>query len=69
MYKSDRSSSCKNLKVYKCSMIALPSFLCIFYRFVNDPVITKYAKIAARLVNKTVRDVAMRCQWMKVCTR
>ncbi|XP_078161943.1 uncharacterized protein LOC144557265 isoform X4 [Carex rostrata] len=33
--------------------------------FANDPVITKYAKIATRLVNKTVRDVAMRCQWMK----
>ncbi|KAJ3682313.1 hypothetical protein LUZ60_014886 [Juncus effusus] len=33
--------------------------------FATDPVITKYAKIAARLRGKTVRDVAMRCQWMK----
>lgn len=52
-------------------MIVLPfclfPFLCMFFRFANDPVITKYAKIAARLINKTVRDVAMRCQWMKVC--
>ncbi|KAJ4746974.1 histone H2A deubiquitinase (DUF3755) [Rhynchospora pubera] len=30
----------------------------------NEQSILKYIKIAARLPEKTVRDVAMRCQWM-----
>ncbi|XP_072988812.1 uncharacterized protein [Typha latifolia] len=33
-------------------------------KFANEPNIMKYIKIAARLPEKTVRDVAMRCQWM-----
>ncbi|GJN02306.1 hypothetical protein PR202_ga19645 [Eleusine coracana subsp. coracana] len=40
-------------------------------RYVNEQGIMKYIKIAASLPNKTVRDVAMRCQWVgkKVSTR
>ncbi|KAJ1280058.1 hypothetical protein BS78_04G203300 [Paspalum vaginatum] len=33
-------------------------------KFANEPGIMKYIKIAATLPEKTVRDVAMRCQWM-----
>ncbi|XP_026666156.2 uncharacterized protein LOC103721923 isoform X2 [Phoenix dactylifera] len=33
-------------------------------RYANEPNIMKYIKIAARLPDKTVRDVAMRCRWM-----
>ncbi|XP_044967214.1 uncharacterized protein LOC123427272 isoform X2 [Hordeum vulgare subsp. vulgare] len=33
-------------------------------RYVNEHGIMKYIKIAASLPTKTVRDVAMRCQWM-----
>ncbi|XP_020083635.1 uncharacterized protein LOC109707012 isoform X2 [Ananas comosus] len=33
-------------------------------RFASEPSIMKYIKIAALLPEKTVRDVAMRCQWM-----
>ncbi|OQU85355.1 uncharacterized protein LOC110434662 isoform X2 [Sorghum bicolor] len=32
--------------------------------YANEPGIMKYIKIAAMLPDKTVRDVAMRCQWM-----
>ncbi|RRT59525.1 hypothetical protein BHE74_00023843, partial [Ensete ventricosum] len=32
--------------------------------YANEPNIMKYIKIAARLPDKTVRDVAMRCQLM-----
>ncbi|XP_038977864.1 uncharacterized protein LOC120108352, partial [Phoenix dactylifera] len=35
-------------------------------RYANEPNIMKYIKIAARLPDKTVRDVAMRCRWMTV---
>nr|BAJ90439.1 predicted protein [Hordeum vulgare subsp. vulgare] len=35
-------------------------------RYVNEHGIMKYIKIAASLPTKTVRDVAMRCQWMGV---
>ncbi|KAL5212961.1 hypothetical protein ABZP36_023808 [Zizania latifolia] len=40
-------------------------------KYANEPGIMKYIKIAAMLPEKTVRDVAMRCQWMtkKVNTR
>ncbi|XP_062226205.1 uncharacterized protein LOC133924609 isoform X2 [Phragmites australis] len=40
-------------------------------KYVNEQGIMKYIKIAASLPNKTVRDVAMRCQWIgkKVNTR
>lgn len=40
-------------------------------RYVHEQGIMKYIKIAASLPNKTVRDVAMRCQWVgkKVNTR
>ncbi|KAL0771050.1 hypothetical protein Bca101_036201 [Brassica carinata] len=30
----------------------------------DEPKISKYVKIAAALLEKTVRDVAMRCSWM-----
>ncbi|KAG6476372.1 hypothetical protein ZIOFF_065612 [Zingiber officinale] len=33
-------------------------------RYASEPNIMKYVKIAARLPEKTVRDVAMRCRWM-----
>jgi hypothetical protein len=33
-------------------------------RYANEPGIMEYIKIAATLPDKTVRDVAMRCQWM-----
>ncbi|KAF8768868.1 hypothetical protein HU200_007432 [Digitaria exilis] len=33
-------------------------------KYANEPGIMKYIKIAAMLPDKTVRDVAMRCQWM-----
>ncbi|KAL6652363.1 hypothetical protein ACP70R_011288 [Stipagrostis hirtigluma subsp. patula] len=40
-------------------------------KYVNEQGIMKYIKIAASIPNKTVRDVAMRCQWLgkKVNTR
>ncbi|XP_062184596.1 uncharacterized protein LOC133888388 isoform X2 [Phragmites australis] len=39
-------------------------------KYVNEQGIVKYIKIAASLPNKTVRDVAMRCQWVgKVSSR
>lgn len=38
----------------------------LFCRHGNDDSIMKYIKIAARLPEKTVRDVAMRCKWMMV---
>ncbi|KAM3242365.1 hypothetical protein ACQJBY_054818 [Aegilops geniculata] len=34
------------------------------HRYASEPGIMKYIKIAAMLPEKTVRDVAMRCQWM-----
>ncbi|RAL54615.1 hypothetical protein DM860_001743 [Cuscuta australis] len=34
-------------------------------KFANEPNIMKYIKIAATLREKTVRDVAMRCRWVK----
>jgi hypothetical protein len=40
--------------------------LSLFLRYVNEQGIMKYIKIAASLPNKTVRDVAMRCQWAGV---
>lgn len=36
------------------------------FRYGHEPNIMKYIKIAARLQSKTVRDVALRCQWMTV---
>ncbi|GMG98889.1 hypothetical protein Nepgr_000729 [Nepenthes gracilis] len=33
-------------------------------KFVDEPSIMRYIKIAATLQNKTVRDVALRCRWM-----
>ncbi|XP_009391064.2 uncharacterized protein LOC103977307 isoform X1 [Musa acuminata AAA Group] len=33
-------------------------------KYANEPNIRKYAKIAAMLPQKTIRDVALRCQWM-----
>ncbi|PAN39168.1 hypothetical protein PAHAL_7G225100 [Panicum hallii] len=40
-------------------------------KYVHEQGIMKYIKIAAALPNKTVRDIAMRCQWVgkKVNTR
>ncbi|KQK00437.1 uncharacterized protein LOC100845515 isoform X2 [Brachypodium distachyon] len=34
------------------------------HKYANEPGIMKYIKIAAMLPEKTVRDVAMRCQWI-----
>ncbi|KAF7090102.1 hypothetical protein CFC21_092917 [Triticum aestivum] len=34
------------------------------HKYASEPGIMKYIKIAAMLPEKTVRDVAMRCQWM-----
>ncbi|PWA38341.1 hypothetical protein CTI12_AA582220 [Artemisia annua] len=33
-------------------------------KYANEPTIMRYIKIAATLRDKTVRDVALRCQWM-----
>jgi hypothetical protein len=45
------------------------SLMCVLsLRYVNEQGIMKYIKIAASLPNKTVRDVAMRCQWVGVCS-
>ncbi|KAJ0239799.1 Uncharacterized protein HA466_0225260 [Hirschfeldia incana] len=33
-------------------------------RYSSEPSISRYAKIASELPNKTIRDVAMRCRWM-----
>ncbi|KAK8663484.1 hypothetical protein V6N13_083301 [Hibiscus sabdariffa] len=33
-------------------------------KYALEPSITRYAKIALQLQNKTVRDVALRCRWM-----
>ncbi|ESQ38968.1 hypothetical protein EUTSA_v10001777mg, partial [Eutrema salsugineum] len=33
-------------------------------RYSSEPSISRYAKIASKLQNKTVRDVAMRCRWI-----
>lgn len=35
-------------------------------RFASEPNLTRYAKIAINLNNKTVRDVALRVRWMNV---
>jgi hypothetical protein len=40
--------------------------LSLSLRYVKEQGIMKYIKIAASLPNKTVRDVAMRCQWAGV---
>ena len=37
-------------------------------RFSSEASIIRYAKIAMKLQNKTVRDVALRCRWMTVCS-
>ncbi|KAI3817057.1 hypothetical protein L1987_10844 [Smallanthus sonchifolius] len=38
-------------------------------KFADEPGILRYAKIAATLRNKTVRDVALRCRWMGIKRR
>jgi hypothetical protein len=54
-------------------LLPISSFLIVYpfgsltneiFRYANEPGIMKYIKIAAMLPDKTVRDVAMRCQWM-----
>nr|XP_043608210.1 uncharacterized protein LOC122579994 isoform X2 [Erigeron canadensis] len=35
-----------------------------YQKYADEPGIIRYVKIAATLRNKTVRDVALRCQWM-----
>lgn len=37
--------------------------LCTF-RYCTDPIVDKYAKIAAALPRKTIRDVALRLKWL-----
>uniref|UniRef100_A0A7N0U141 Uncharacterized protein n=1 Tax=Kalanchoe fedtschenkoi TaxID=63787 RepID=A0A7N0U141_KALFE len=34
-------------------------------KFANEPPVMKYVKISGLLMDKTARDVAMRCNWMK----
>ncbi|KAF2581414.1 hypothetical protein F2Q68_00002729, partial [Brassica cretica] len=34
------------------------------YRYASEPTIVRYAKIAMKMKDKTVRDVALRCRWM-----
>ncbi|GAA0150985.1 hypothetical protein LIER_09801 [Lithospermum erythrorhizon] len=34
-------------------------------KYASEPVINSYAKIALLLENKTIRDVALRCTWMR----
>ncbi|CAL9776432.1 unnamed protein product [Musa acuminata subsp. burmannicoides] len=46
--------SCEELEVLKRGLVM----------FASEPNIMKYIKIAARLSEKTVRDVAIRCRWM-----
>nr|XP_009413092.1 PREDICTED: uncharacterized protein LOC103994473 isoform X1 [Musa acuminata subsp. malaccensis]XP_009413093.1 PREDICTED: uncharacterized protein LOC103994473 isoform X1 [Musa acuminata subsp. malaccensis]XP_018686301.1 PREDICTED: uncharacterized protein LOC103994473 isoform X1 [Musa acuminata subsp. malaccensis]XP_018686302.1 PREDICTED: uncharacterized protein LOC103994473 isoform X1 [Musa acuminata subsp. malaccensis]XP_018686303.1 PREDICTED: uncharacterized protein LOC103994473 isoform X1 [ len=46
--------SCEELEVLKHGLVM----------FASEPTIMKYIKIAARLSEKTVRDVAIRCRWM-----
>ena len=36
------------------------------YRYASEPTIVRYAKIAMKMKDKTVRDVALRCRWMTV---
>ncbi|CAL9074051.1 unnamed protein product [Musa textilis] len=38
-------------------------------KYANEPSIQKFTKIAALLPRKTIRDVALRCQWMIVSCR
>ncbi|KAL1211985.1 hypothetical protein V5N11_023955 [Cardamine amara subsp. amara] len=33
-------------------------------KFASEPIIVRYAKIAMKMKDKTVRDVALRCRWM-----
>ncbi|CAH8290772.1 unnamed protein product [Eruca vesicaria subsp. sativa] len=33
-------------------------------KYASDPMIVRYAKIAMKMKDKTVRDVALRCRWM-----
>ncbi|RWW34216.1 hypothetical protein BHE74_00022927 [Ensete ventricosum] len=35
-------------------------------RYAGKPIVSKYAEIASMLPQKTIRDVALRCQWMIV---
>ncbi|MBA0713870.1 hypothetical protein Golax_012873 [Gossypium laxum] len=45
---------------YLCYSIGL----LFFFLYALEPSVTRYAKIAMELQNKTVRDVALRCKWM-----
>ena len=36
------------------------------HRYASEPTIVRYAKIAMKMKDKTVRDVALRCRWMTV---
>lgn len=62
-------SSCQNLK-YSAPLAVEWSYLELqmlndgLNKYAHEPGIMKYIKIAAMLPDKTVRDVAMRCQWM-----
>jgi len=61
------------LLILYLKLLPISSFLIVYpfgslaneiFRYANEPGIMKYIKIAAMLPDKTVRDVAMRCQWM-----
>jgi hypothetical protein len=41
-------------------------FFLFFCRYASESNLVRYAKIAMKLKDKTVRDVALRCRWMTV---
>ncbi|GKE49607.1 homeodomain-like protein [Tanacetum coccineum] len=38
----------------------------LIVQYASDKPVLRYAKIAGKLQDKTVRDVALRCRWMSV---
>lgn len=49
------------------NLVALFLLIRVLYRYASQPTIVRYAKIAMKMKDKTVRDVALRCRWMTVC--
>jgi hypothetical protein len=43
--------------------------LVLALRYASDAPVIRYAKIAMKLPDKTVRDVALRCRWMNVSNK
>ncbi|KAF2586659.1 hypothetical protein F2Q70_00037626 [Brassica cretica] len=46
------------------NLVALFLLIGVLYRYASQPTIVRYAKIAMKMKDKTVRDVALRCRWM-----